>query len=57
MALIKPKTRKAILKEVKRLIIKHGTEVAVGLLSGLITKIFADAVEETDKPKKKKAKK
>jgi hypothetical protein len=54
MALIKSKTRKAILKEVRRLIIKHGTEVAIGLISGLITKIFADAMGKVDKAKKKK---
>ena len=56
MALIKPKMRKAIFKEVKHQLIKHGSEIAVGLIMGLITNYFADALGKSGKSKKKKHK-
>jgi len=57
MFLVKPKTRKAILKEMKRLIIKHGSEVIVGLVTGLVTSYLAEKKEHSGKGKKKHDKK
>lgn len=57
MALIKPKIRKAIRKELLHLLIKHGAEVAIGLLTGLATHFFAKEVDGNEKPKGKKKQK
>ena len=58
MVLLHHKTRKAIWKELKKLVIKHGLQVAVGLLTGLITSYFAeDARDEEGETKKHKKKK
>ena len=60
MALIKRKTKKALTKQVNKLIRKHGTEIAVGLVSNLMTGITAATVAKSDDdgeaPKKKRAK-
>lgn len=58
MVLLHHKTRKIIWKELKKLVIKHGLQVAVGLLTGLITSYFAeDARDEEGETKKHKKKK
>ena len=56
MAFLKSKTRKAIRKELLRMFIKHGTEVAIGLLTGLATHLFANKVDKPEKEKGKKKK-
>jgi hypothetical protein len=57
MTFLKPKTRKAIRKELLKVFVKHGTEVAIGLLTGLATHLFANKVDESEKVKAKKKKK
>jgi|GEM_PF-5694350 len=54
MALLKRKTRKVLLKEVHRLVRKHGSETAVGLITGMVTEFIAQAVLDPDKGSKKK---
>ncbi len=56
MVLLKPKTRKALAKQLRRLLIKHSTQVVVGLLAGLVTDYFAESLE-ADSGKKSKKKK
>jgi hypothetical protein len=56
MQLLKPKTLKAIRKEFKKLVIKHGAEVVVGLLTGLVTNYLTDKGVAFGKHKKKKGK-
>jgi hypothetical protein len=53
MQLFSPKTRKTIRKEFKRLFIKHGSEIVVGLLTGLLTNYMAGESGKSDKRKKK----
>ncbi|HEY0321047.1 MAG TPA: hypothetical protein VGC66_08855 [Pyrinomonadaceae bacterium] len=59
MALIKKKTRKAISKQVTKLVRKHGPEIAAGLVTSLVTGITAATITngEGKKSKKKKKKK
>ena len=61
MALIKRKTKKALGKQVRRLVRKHGTEIAVGLATAAVTTIINTAVGPDDAAaggkKKKKSKK
>jgi thiamine phosphate synthase YjbQ (UPF0047 family) len=55
MALIKKKTRKAITKQVKKLVRKHGPEIATGLVTSIVSGIAAAATakpEDDDTPKK-----
>lgn len=57
MAIIKKKTRKAITKQVKKIVKKHGPEIAMGLVTNLVTGITAAALSDSGdeaKPKKKK---
>jgi homospermidine synthase len=54
MALLKRKTRKVLLKEVHRLIRKHGSETAVGIATGMVTEFIAQAMLDPDKDRKKK---
>jgi len=59
MAFIKRKTKKAISKQVNKLIRKHGTEIAVGLVSNLVTGIASASIAKEDDgeaPKRKRAK-
>jgi homospermidine synthase len=53
MALLRRKTRKVLLKEVHRLIRKHGSETAVGLITGMVTEFVAQAVLNPAKDGKK----
>ena len=57
MALLKRKLRKALFKTMRRLLLKHGTEAAVALLTGLVTDIFAEAVAKADSSRKNKKRK
>lgn len=56
MALLKPKTRKGLAKQLRRLLIKHSTQVVVGLLAGMLTDYFAELLEEKSGKKSKKKK-
>lgn len=56
MPVIKRKTRKAITKQVKKLVNKHGPEVALGLATSLVGSVVeAFGVEKQAKSKKKGA--
>lgn len=57
MAIIKKKTRKAISKQVTRLVKKHGPEIAAGLVTSLVTGITAATIARDDDKKSKKKKK
>jgi hypothetical protein len=60
MAILKRKTKKAISKQVRKMVKKHGPEVAMGVISTLVTGVIAAATddsEESGKSKKKKKKK
>ena len=53
MAIIRSKTKKKITKQVKKLVKKHGSEVALGAATALVTTIINQA---TAGPAKKKEK-
>jgi len=53
MPVIKRKTRKAITKQVKKLVNKHGPEVALGLATNLVGSVV-DAVSGKTQAKSKK---
>lgn len=60
MAVIKAKTKKAIIKQFNKLVRKHGTEIAIGLISNLMTGVASAklaASEDGDQTEKKKKKK
>ena len=50
MAIIRRKTKKRIGKQLKKIVKKHGPEVALGAATALVTNIIGKA---TDKPAKK----
>ena len=54
MPVIKRKTRKAITKQVKKLISKHGPEVALGLATNLVGSVVEAATGKTESKSKKK---
>ena len=59
MAILKRKTKKAITKQVRKMVKKHGPEVAMGVISSLVTGVIAAATEVSNgsgKSKKKKKK-
>lgn len=56
MALLKRKTRKVLLKELHRLVKKHGSGTAVGLITGMITEFIGQAVLDPSKDSKRKKK-
>ena len=55
MALIKKKTKKAITKQVMKLVKKHGPEIALGAATALVGSVVAAAAsaKETKDAKKK----
>lgn len=57
MAIIRKKTRKAITKQVTKLMKKHGPEIAMGLVSNLLTGFTAAAMATPDDDKSEKKKK
>jgi hypothetical protein len=60
MALIKRKTRKKLSKQLNRLVKRHGAEMALALVTGIVSNLATDAVEKpakggkSEKKKKKK---
>ena len=42
MALVKGKTRKKLAKQLRKLVKKHGAEVALALVTGIVTSLSAD---------------
>jgi hypothetical protein len=59
MALIKKKTRKKLAKQLKKLVRKHGAEVALTFVTGIVGALVAESTEKlkvrskvklTDKP-------
>ncbi len=57
MALIKPKTRKKITKPIRKLIKRHGRDVAIELITTLVLTMNTDGGDKTKKQMKKKLKK
>ncbi|HEU4324639.1 MAG TPA: hypothetical protein VFS21_15960 [Roseiflexaceae bacterium] len=57
MALIKKKTRKQLVKRMRKLMKKHGSEVVTGLVSTLMTAAAAKLSTNDDSKKHKKNKK
>lgn len=57
MALIKPKTRKAIVKPIRKLIKKHGSAVTIELITSIVASLANDDTDKTAKKMKKKLKK
>ena len=57
MALIKRKTRKKLSKELNKLVKRHGAEMALALVTGIISSLAADAAEKTSKREKSAKKK
>ncbi|RDC63324.1 hypothetical protein [Adhaeribacter pallidiroseus] len=49
------KLTKQLTKQLKRAIKVHGTELALGFVTGLITKLIADKTEKPKKARKSKA--
>ena len=57
MAVIKRKTKKAITKQINKLVKQHGAEIAMGLATGLISTVIGATTADPDaKSKKPKAK-
>ena len=54
MAVIKRKTKKAITKQVRKMVKKHGPEIALGLAASAVTGIVSAAAAVGDKKKGKK---
>lgn len=52
MAIIKKKTRRVITKQIKKLIRKHGPEIAAGLVSNIVTGITAATLADDGDDKK-----
>jgi hypothetical protein len=48
MAILKRKTKKAISKQVRKMVKKHGPEVAMGVISSLVTGVIAAVAEKND---------
>jgi hypothetical protein len=55
MAVIKKKTKKAISKQVMKLVNKHGPEIATGLVTTLVAGVAGAASAAADNRKKKRA--
>jgi hypothetical protein len=53
MALIRRKTRKRLTKDLKRIVKKHGAEMALALVTGIITGLAAEGVEKKKKSRPK----
>ena len=57
MAIIKRKTKKTLTKQIKKLMKKHGPEIAAGLIASLVSGLTtATAVKSENKNKSKKKK-
>ena len=56
MALVKRKTRKKLSKQLAKLIKRHGAEMALALVTGIISNLTTDTAEKSAKKKKAKAK-
>jgi hypothetical protein len=57
MALIKRKTKKKITKQLKKLVKKHGPEIATGLVSTIVAGLTAANLPESDGSEKSKKRK
>jgi hypothetical protein len=55
MPVIKRKTKKAITKQVRKIVKKHGPEIALGLASALVSSVVTKATASGDGKKKKRA--
>jgi uncharacterized membrane protein YoaK (UPF0700 family) len=55
MALVKRKTRKKLSKQLARLIKRHGAEMALALVTGIISNLTTDAAGKSAKKKKAKS--
>lgn len=55
MAIIKRKTKKRIGKQLRKLVKKHGSEVALGAATALVTAVIAKATGEDEKEGKGKS--
>ena len=55
MALVKRKTRKKLSKQLARLIKRHGAEMALALVTGIISNLTTDAAEKSARKKKAKS--
>ena len=54
--LIPKKTRKAVRRTVKKVILRHGPEIATAIVTGVVTTVLTAAAGDTKKKKKKKKK-
>ena len=52
MALIKRKTRKKVAKQLNKLVKRHGAEMALALVSGIISNIATDSAAPTVRKRK-----
>jgi hypothetical protein len=57
MALIKRKTRKKLSKQLNKLVKRHGAEMALALVTGIVSNLATDAAEKTSKREKSAKKK
>jgi hypothetical protein len=55
MAVLKKSTRKKLSKYLSRLVKKHGAEMTLALLGGIVSSLAADGVEKAGKTTKKKS--
>jgi hypothetical protein len=55
MAIIKRKTKKKIGKQLRKLVKKHGSEVALGAATALVTAVIAKSTGDADKKGKGKS--
>ena len=55
MALIKGKTRRKLSKQLNKLVKKHGAEMALALVSGIVSSLAAGGRDKADKKAKVKA--
>ena len=54
MALIKRKTRRKLSKQLNKLVKKHGPEMALALVSGIVSSLAAGGRDKADKKAKAK---
>lgn len=52
MALIKRKTRKKVSKQLNKLVKRHGAEMALALVTGIISNIATDSAAPTGRKRK-----
>ncbi len=53
MALVKRKTRRKLYKQLKKLVRKHGAEMTLALVSGIVTSLTADEEADPLPPKRR----